>query len=69
VEPEAGEELCSLLGHWRIFQRVGGHRWSTDDLVTAWVAGRAWREAHPAGTAPARCLDLGCGIGRLIFLP
>ena len=69
-EPEAGEELCALLGHWRIFQRVGGHRWSTDDLVTAYVAGQAWaasraEHALPPGP-PRRCLDLGCGIGTVL---
>jgi len=68
VEPERGEELCSLLGHWRIFQRIGGHRWSTDDLVTAWLAGKAWREANPSSSSkgPEHCLDLGCGIGTVL---
>ncbi|GBG34878.1 HemK methyltransferase family member 1 [Hondaea fermentalgiana] len=72
VEPEAGEEVCHLLGHWRIFQRIGGHRWSTDDLVTAWVAGRAWREAQKSVAEPqqqpAHCLDLGCGIGSVLMM-
>ena len=27
-----GEELCYLSGDWRIFQRVGGHRYSTEDV-------------------------------------
>jgi hypothetical protein len=34
------EELCNLTGHWRILQRVGSHRWTTDDLVTAMAAAR-----------------------------
>lgn len=64
-----GEEICALLGHWRIFQRIGGHRWSTDDLVTAWVAGRAWKDAKPGRTdEPAYCLDLGCGIGSVLMM-
>lgn len=33
-----GEQLCNLVGRWRILQRVGSHRWTTDDLVTAYVA-------------------------------
>ena len=34
--PRPGEDLCFLAGDWRILQRLGGHRWSLDDLVTAW---------------------------------
>jgi hypothetical protein len=37
---------------------MAGHRWSLDDLVTAWVATRV-----VAATPPARFVDLGCGIG------
>lgn len=71
--PEAGEELCCLLGHWRIFQRVGGHRWSTDDLVTAWWARKEWERRAGAGGGgstlpPERCLDLGCGIGSVLMM-
>ena len=35
-----GEQLCNLVGNWRILQRVGSHRWTTDDIVTAYVASR-----------------------------
>ena len=41
---------------WRIFQLVKGHRFSTDDLVTAW-------RGHLARPDAQRTLDLGCGIG------
>jgi hypothetical protein len=34
VQPAKGEALCYLTGDWRIFQPIGGHRYSTDDLVT-----------------------------------
>ena len=44
VHPEEGEALCCLTGAWRIFQPVGGHRYSTDDVVTAWVAGQEARQ-------------------------
>mmetsp|Transcript_7219 Transcript_7219/g.11425 ORF Transcript_7219/g.11425 Transcript_7219/m.11425 type:complete len:412 (-) Transcript_7219:1256-2491(-) len=68
IEPENGEELCHLLGYWRIFQRIGGHRWSSDDLVTAWCAGNAWRKAHGSESSPKHCLDLGCGIGSVLMM-
>jgi len=60
--PSADEDLCWLAGDFRILQRLDGHRWSLDDLVTAWVASRLVEK-------PARIVDLGCGIGTvLLFL-
>jgi tRNA1(Val) A37 N6-methylase TrmN6 len=56
--PEAGEgeTLDYLCGHWKIFQYAKGHRFSVDDILTAWF-----------GTVccprPARIADLGSGIG------
>lgn len=38
-----GEALCSLTGRWVLLQSMKGHRYSTDDVVTAWVAWVAWR--------------------------
>ena len=61
--PRAGEDLCYLAGNWRILQRLDGHRWSLDDLVTAWFAATQARAAPPARTA-----DLGCGIGAVLLL-
>lgn len=61
--PHAGEDLCFLAGDWRIFQRVAGHRWSLDDLVTAWVAASVG-----AARPPRRFVDLGCGIGTVLML-
>src|SRR5262249_22239418 len=58
-----GEDLCWLAGDWRILQRVGGHRWSLDDLVTAWCA-----SAAVADRPPERFVDLGCGIGTVLLL-
>ena len=63
IWPAAGEDLCYLAGDWRILQRVRGHRWSLDDLVTAWFAAELV-EACP----PRRLLDLGCGIGAVLLL-
>lgn len=62
LEPGPGEDLCHLTGDWRLLQLIGGHRWSLDDLVTAWVAAGAL--AGP----PARTLDLGCGIGSVLLM-
>jgi tRNA1(Val) A37 N6-methylase TrmN6 len=62
VGPRAGEDLCHLSGDWRILQRRDGHRWSLDDLVTAWFA-----TVH-APQAPSRILDLGCGIGSVLLM-
>ncbi len=54
------EELSYLLGDWQIVQRRDGHRWSLDDLVTAWIAS----ELPP----PPRLLDLGTGIGSVSLM-
>jgi tRNA1(Val) A37 N6-methylase TrmN6 len=61
LQPGPGEDLCYLVGDWRVFQRVDGHRWSMDDLVTAHLAA----DAVPA--PPARYLDIGCGIGSVLM--
>jgi tRNA1Val (adenine37-N6)-methyltransferase len=42
---------------------VRGHRWSLDDLMTAWVAADVVRDAPPR-----RFADLGCGIGAVLLL-
>lgn len=55
-EPTPEETLDHLAGTWRIFQLKRGHRFSTDDLATAWRAAQARPDAK-------RILDLGCGIG------
>ena len=52
----AGESLDAISGHFRLFQLRDGHRFSTDDVLTAWY-GTSW--APRAATV----LDLGSGIG------
>jgi tRNA1Val (adenine37-N6)-methyltransferase len=56
IEPDPGETLDFICGHFRIFQYANGHRYSTDDVLTAWY-----------GTVCAprvdRAADLGSGIG------
>lgn len=72
-----GEQLCNLVGNWRILQRVGSHRWTTDDIVTAYVASRVClglpipgqKHCHPHDDVSTnkkkiehlRYLDLGTG--------
>jgi tRNA1(Val) A37 N6-methylase TrmN6 len=60
VPLQAEEVLSYLLGDWQIIQRRDGHRWSLDDLVTAWVASQT--------PPPPRCLDLGTGIGSVSLM-
>ena len=58
--PGKGEELCKLNGHWRILQHAVGHRWTTDDCVTAYYAVRTAMDCFGSDKAIAlRYLDLG----------
>ena len=61
VEADEGETLDYLCGYWKIFQYAKGHRYSTDDVLTAWY-----------GTLCAprvdRALDLGSGIGSVAMI-
>lgn len=61
VEVEEGESLDYLCGWFRIFQYERGHRYSTDDVLTAWYATQ-W--------APrvSRAADLGSGIGSVALI-
>jgi tRNA1Val (adenine37-N6)-methyltransferase len=63
LEPEADEDLCFLTGDWRLFQKQVGHRWSLDDLVTAWIA---TRRLDPE--VPLHALDLGTGLGSVLLM-
>ncbi len=55
------ETLDVLCGHFRIFQLEAGHRYSTDDILTAWY-GTSW---CPMARA---ILDLGSGIGAVAMV-
>lgn len=59
LAPLEDEDLCFLSGDWRLFQKRRGHRWSVDDLVTAFVA-----LPHARDSA----LDLGCGLGSVLLM-
>jgi tRNA1Val (adenine37-N6)-methyltransferase len=54
--PQPGETLDAISGHFRLFQLSAGHRFSTDDVLTAWY-GTSWCPSA------RRVLDLGSGIG------
>jgi tRNA1Val (adenine37-N6)-methyltransferase len=61
IAPEPGETLDFICGQFRIFQYAKGHRYSTDDVLTAWY-----------GTTYAprvgRAADLGSGIGSVALI-
>ncbi|HEX6085584.1 MAG TPA: methyltransferase [Thermoanaerobaculia bacterium] len=61
VDVEDGETLDYLCGWYRIFQYAKGHRYSTDDVLTAW---------YGTSHAPrvARAADLGSGIGSVALI-
>lgn len=61
LEPEPGETLSFLSGHFRIFQYERGHRFSADDLLTAWYASVCAPRIDSG-------LDLGSGIGSVAML-
>lgn len=56
AEVGTDESLDAISGHYRLYQLREGHRFSTDDILTAWY-GTSW--CPTARTA----LDLGSGIG------
>ncbi|MGN6386059.1 MAG: tRNA1(Val) (adenine(37)-N6)-methyltransferase [Verrucomicrobiota bacterium] len=60
-ELEPGETLDAISGHFRIFQLEKGHRFSTDDILTAWY-GTSWCPRAE------RVLDLGSGLGSVALI-
>lgn len=52
-----------LIGDWFFYQRKGGHRTSTDDVLVAWLASRLF-----ADTPPSTYIDIGCGIGSVLLM-
>jgi tRNA1Val (adenine37-N6)-methyltransferase len=61
MEPEEGETLDFICGYYRIFQYAKGHRYSTDDVLTAWYG-----TTHAPRVA--RAADLGSGIGSVALI-
>jgi len=68
------EEWCYFSGAWRLLQKTNAHRYSTDDVVTAWVgwrAGRALRlpfDTCMAGAGAGFICDIGCGLGSVLLM-
>lgn len=56
TDVDPSETLDALSGHFKIFQKKKGHRYSTDDLLVAWY-GSSWCPSAK------RVLDMGSGIG------
>lgn len=60
-EVPPGETLDAISGHFRIFQLRDGHRFSTDDVLTAWYG-------TTCAPSAANVLDLGSGIGSVAMI-
>lgn len=62
-EPAELGELThdAIAGEYRIVQRRAGHRYSLDDVITAW-------EAASSAPAARRCFELGSGIGSVLLM-
>lgn len=62
--PRDVDELTSdaITASFRLTQRKRGHRFSVDDLATAWIA------AETASPSTATYLDMGCGIGSVLLM-
>ena len=61
VDPELGPLTDDFLTRdVRVFQREKGHRFSSDDVATAYVAYLARPDAR-------RILDMGCGLGSVLL--
>lgn len=61
VDPVLGPLTDDLLTRdVRVFQRAKGHRFSSDDIATAYVA-------YNARPGAQRVLDLGCGLGSVLL--
>jgi tRNA1Val (adenine37-N6)-methyltransferase len=61
IDLAADESIDGLCGHYRIFQLKAGHRYSTDDVLTAWYA-TSWCPSA------RRILDLGSGLGSVAMI-
>lgn len=61
VDVEPGETLDYLCGNYRIFQYAKGHRYSTDDVLTAWYGTQCAPRVE-------RAADLGSGIGSVAII-
>lgn len=56
-----------IIGDWALYQRIGGHRSSTDDVLTAYFAARRSVDRR-IDLTDLRYLDLGCGVGSVLLM-
>lgn len=56
-----------IIGDWSLYQRIGGHRSSTDDVLTAYFAAKRSVD-RGLSLSDLRYLDLGCGVGSVLLL-
>ena len=64
LQPGPDEELCYLVGNWKIFQKLDRHRYSTDDVCTSFFSCEMLRSL---GYERPLMLDIGCGIGSVLL--
>jgi tRNA1Val (adenine37-N6)-methyltransferase len=57
---QEGLSCDRLTSEYSLWQRKKGHRFSSDDVVTAWIANQSQPHAN-------HILDLGCGIGSVLL--
>jgi len=64
LQSKDDEELSYLIGHWKIFQKLDRHRYSTDDLCTSYYACKTLKEMQIENPL---ILDIGCGLGSVLL--
>lgn len=62
--PRNGEVLSNICGDWKIYQRKAGHRYTTDDLCTAYIA---FQSIEKYNIDLKYSLDIGCGLGTVLL--
>ena len=58
----------ALTGSFRVWQRRKGHRFSVDDVLTAWRAVEAARSLEIDASEQPTHVDLGCGLGSVLLM-
>lgn len=61
LKPGPHEQCIALTADFRLIQKRKGHRYSVDDMLVAHLA-------CARAAAPARVLDLGCGLGSVLLI-
>ena len=68
IQLQSNEELSFLTGHWRIIQTIDDHRYSSDDLLTAYIACKEYSACHANTAHHCNMLDMGCGLGSILLM-